>query len=71
MPCSYTNDIIELSSQQLCRYIDVKVTSKGQHFAMGLRKKYLIVPLLLWSQIYDVTGTDHGRQYKVIKSLKI
>ena len=37
LPCSYTNDVIELSSKRPC-HNDVKVTSSERHAAKGLSK---------------------------------
>ena len=40
LPCPYTNDVIDLSSSQLYRHIDVKVTSSRRNSAKRLSKMF-------------------------------
>ena len=40
LPCSYTNDVIDISSLQLRRLTDVKVTSSKRYSTKGLGKTF-------------------------------
>ena len=40
LPCSFTNEVTDLSSSHLWCHIDVKVTSLGRHSAKGLSKTF-------------------------------
>ena len=43
LPCSYTNDTIDLSSEQLCRRIDVKLRYRDDILPKG-SVKHLMMP---------------------------
>ena len=61
LPCSYTNDVIDLSSEQLCRHVDVKVTSSGPHSAKSLSKAFDNSVVAMVTDPYDVIGVEAGQ----------
>ena len=47
LPCSYTNDVIDLLLWQLGLHIDFKVTSEGCFFVKVLSTT-VVIPYLVW-----------------------